>query len=127
TFAACLGVILLSVLLAGIVVVLLVPTLLGATAGSDAGLLGSLLSGVAAIPTLLGYFLAFALYTAWMTNYRFSNAHLGTHRFEADYRFGSYAWLVFGNTLGMLLTLGLFYPWARVRSARYAAAHTRVI
>ena len=127
TFAACLGVILVSALLAGIVVVLLVPTLLGATAGSDAGLLGSLLSGVAAIPTLLGYFLAFAVYTAWMTNYRFSNARLCTHRFEADYRFGSYAWLVFGNTLGMLLTLGLFYPWARVRSARYAAAHTRVI
>lgn len=81
----------------------------------------------AMLPGLVGYFLAFALFTAWMTNYRFNNARLGLHRFEADYRTGSYARLVLLNTLGMVLTLGLFYPWAKVRSARYAAEHTRVL
>ena len=36
---------------------------------------------------------------------------------------GSYLLLMLGNLLGLVLTLGLFYPWAKVRTARYAAEH----
>ncbi|MBA4742742.1 MAG: DUF898 domain-containing protein [Azoarcus sp.] len=76
---------------------------------------------------LAGYLMAFALFGAWMTNWRFNHARLDGHLFEADYDALSYAKLVFTNTLLMVLTLGLFYPWARVRTARYAAEHTRVV
>ncbi|HSP00410.1 MAG TPA: DUF898 family protein, partial [Thioalkalivibrio sp.] len=46
---------------------------------------------------------------------------------ESRYETRSYAWLVFTNLLGMMLTLGLFYPWARVRTARYAAGHIETV
>lgn len=76
---------------------------------------------------LAGYLMGFALFGAWMTNWRFNHARLDGHLFEADYDALSYAKLVLTNTLLMVVTLGLFYPWARVRTARYAAEHTRVV
>jgi uncharacterized membrane protein YjgN (DUF898 family) len=126
-FGACLGLILLFGLVGGVAMGVLTPALMGGAAGSDPAMLGTVLTAVVLVPSFIGYFLAFALFAAWMANYRFNNTRLGMHRFEADYRFGSYARLVLLNTLGMVLTLGLFYPWAKVRSARYAAEHTRVI
>lgn len=126
-FGACLGVLLLCVVAAGFVLGLVTPAVVSASAGSEPGMLGLVLAVIGMVPPLIGYFLAFALFVAWMTNYRFNGSRLGMHRFEADYRFGSYTRLVLVNTLGMVFTLGLFYPWAKVRSARYAAEHTRVI
>jgi len=32
--------------------------------------------------------------------------------------------IYFTNTLGIIFTLGLFIPWAKVRTARYRATHT---
>lgn len=126
-FGACLALILVCALAVGLLMAVLMPGMLGMSAGSDPGMMGLLLTLTSLVPVFLAYFLAFALFTAWITNYRFNHARLGMHRFQADYRFGSYTRLVLGNTVGMVLTLGLFYPWAKVRSARYAAAHTRVL
>src|SRR5690606_17124333 len=80
-----------------------------------------------ALLALLAWLLSFSLAFAWITNWRFNHASLENHRFEADYRAGSYASLVFTNTLAIMLSLGLFYPWAKVRTARYAAEHTRLL
>lgn len=124
---ACIGLVLLFGFVGGVAMGVLTPALMGMSAGSDPAMLGMLLTMVVIVPSFIGYFLAFALFSAWMANYRFCNSRLGLHHFEADYRFGSYVRLVLVNTLGMVLTLGLFYPWAKVRSARYAAEHTRVI
>lgn len=90
------------------------------------------LAGFIAMPVglllmALSYFSAYALFRAWMANYRFNHSQCAGHRFEADYRFGSYLWLVAVNTVLMICTLGFFYPWAKVRSARYAAEHTYVL
>jgi uncharacterized membrane protein YjgN (DUF898 family) len=35
--------------------------------------------------------------------------------------------LLFTNTLGILLTLGLYIPFAKVRTAAYKAAHTTLV
>lgn len=75
----------------------------------------------------LGYLGAYVVFRVWITNYRFQHTCLGVHRFEADYSLGSYGRLMLVNTLGIILTLGLFYPWAKVRNARYAAEHIRVV
>jgi uncharacterized membrane protein YjgN (DUF898 family) len=32
-------------------------------------------------------------------------------------------WIAFSNLVLTLLTIGLFYPWARVRQVRYTAGH----
>ena len=69
------------------------------------------------------YLLLFAFYNVRLTNLVYGNLRLADHRLGAQYRLGSYMTLVLVNLLGMLLTLGLFYPWAKVRNARYAAEH----
>lgn len=79
------------------------------------------LMGIA--PIALAYFAAFVVARFKWTNLIYQHLQLGPHRFSADYRFGSYLRLVLFNTLGILFTLGLFHPWAKVRTARYAADH----
>jgi uncharacterized membrane protein YjgN (DUF898 family) len=88
------------------------------------GLLAPLLTGVGMIVV---YLLVFAFWQVYTVNLRFNNTTLSRVRFDACYRTGSYAWLVVTNLLGMALTLGLFYPWARVRTARYAAEHIAAV
>lgn len=91
------------------------------------GFVGVFTPSLAFLFLALGYLSAYVVFRVWITNYRFEHSRLGVHRFEADYAFQSYGRLMLVNTLGVILTLGLFYPWAKVRSARYAAEHIRVI
>lgn len=77
--------------------------------------------------TVVTYLAAFALFTVLITNLKFNHTTLGLHALEADYEIKSYAALMATNTIATALTLGLFYPWAKVRNARYAAEHVRVV
>lgn len=99
------------------------------------GLAGGALGGVvlwtgaallSAIVTALTYLLVFATFNTGFTNLVYGSSMLGEHRFVSRYELKSYVWLMLGNLLGMVLTLGLFYPWAKVRTARYAADHIAV-
>ncbi|SDS65783.1 YjgN family protein [Pseudomonas oryzae] len=99
------------------------------------GLLTGLLLGVARglvpvlapIVALVGYLLMFAFFSVRFTNLVYGNLVLGDNRLAAQYELGSYIRLMLVNMLGTLLTLGLFYPWARVRTARYAAEHMALL
>lgn len=73
------------------------------------------------------YLAIFAVSNVMITNLRYNNTALGAHFLQANYRFGSYAMLMLTNTLALGLTFGLFYPWAKVRSARYAARHISLV
>lgn len=75
---------------------------------------------------VVAYLVAFALFSVRMTNLVYNNTAIEGHRLQADYRLASYAALMLTNMLALVLTLGLFYPWARVRTARYAAEHIRL-
>ncbi|PKO50406.1 MAG: DUF898 domain-containing protein, partial [Betaproteobacteria bacterium HGW-Betaproteobacteria-21] len=75
---------------------------------------------------VVAYLVAFALFNVRMTNLVYNNTAIEGHRLQADYRLASYAALMLTNMLALVLTLGLFYPWARVRTAHYAAAHIRL-
>ncbi|SCZ65792.1 YjgN family protein [Thiohalomonas denitrificans] len=82
------------------------------------------------LPTLLllpVYLLLFAWFTVKSVNLKYNNTRIDDHGFTASYALGSYMKLVALNTIGMVLTLGLFYPWARVRTARYAAEHMQLV
>lgn len=50
----------------------------------------------------------------------------GRHRFASGLSPWGYAWIVIGNLAATLLTLGLFAPFAQIRSARYTAERTAV-
>lgn len=56
-------------------------------------------------------------------NLFFNNTSLAQHGFRSSLKLGGMLWIHITNLLGMICTLGLFYPWAKVRMARYRAAH----
>ena len=79
------------------------------------------------ISAALAWIIMFALYKVRMVNLRLGKTEIGPHRIVTSYASGSYLRLVLTNTLGIILTLGMYYPFAKVRTARYAAEHTEMI
>ena len=80
-----------------------------------------------ALVVIVGYVLIATYLQVELINLMFDNSHLGDHQFNSTLEIGSYFKLYFVNTIGMILTLGLFYPWARVRIARYRADNLQMI
>jgi len=95
--------------------------LLGVIANVALSLTGS--SNASILVLLLTYQLIFVYVKVTLTNLYYRSTRAGIVRLGAHYGLASYSLLVLTNLLGMVLTLGLFYPWARVRTARYAAEH----
>jgi uncharacterized membrane protein YjgN (DUF898 family) len=62
-----------------------------------------------------------------MTNMLYNQTQLGTYRFRSTLAY----WPMFGiyltNGLAVLCTIGLAMPWARIRLARYRAAHLEIV
>ncbi len=54
-----------------------------------------------------------------LLNLLFSNVTIADHQFESSLKVGRMLWLHISNLLGIIVTLGLFYPWAKIRMARY--------
>ncbi len=72
---------------------------------------------------LATYLFLFIYFPVKVFNLRFNQSTLATHGFSANMQVWSYARLVVVNTLAIVITLGLFRPWAMVRTARYKANH----
>ncbi len=78
--------------------------------------------GALGLPLMIAlYLLLFAYYSAATANLQYNSSTLAQHSFSMNLQTLQIAWLYFSNTLGILLTLGLFIPWAQVRMARYRA------
>ena len=94
-----------------------------------AGILTALANGVGPAPAILvlalGYLVGFAWMRAKLFNVVYQGSSLDQHGFEADMTADSYTRLIIVNLVCMVLTLGLFYPFAKVRTARYTAEHLR--
>lgn len=54
-----------------------------------------------------------------ITNYFFNHLKLDYVRFKVDISFLKLLWIYLGNTVLILLTFGLFIPWAKVRAVKY--------
>ena len=59
---------------------------------------------------------------ARLGNLTYQGTHFGDVGFDSRLRARSLCWLFISNVFLMGITLGLYYPWARVRLARYRAA-----
>lgn len=79
---------------------------------------------VLAYPVL---FLPQAAYTVNMTNVTYRHAGIGNNGFVSDMKVGAMAWLLFTNLLLLMVTLGLAWPWIKVRLARYRLAHMSLL
>ena len=95
-------------LLLGGLSIFIVSTLLADSRVVVAGVLGAPL-----------YLYLFACVSAGTSNLVFNQTSLGNHRFRSDLQASELFVLYLTNALGILLTLGIFIPWAKVRMARY--------
>ena len=76
---------------------------------------------------LMLYLYLFAFYSVKTTNLQFNSSKLAAHRFKASLKIKEYLMLVVTNSLATALTLGLFYPWAKIRTLKYKLSHLSVI
>jgi uncharacterized membrane protein YjgN (DUF898 family) len=53
------------------------------------------------------------------TNYIYNNLALGEARFGANISFWKLLWIYIGNAFLIMLTLGIYIPWAHVRTVKY--------
>lgn len=87
----------------------------GALSGPVAiGAAAILFIGVIGVPLVLG-----AYWERSFTNANFDGLGIGAHRVKCQLRMGRLLSLYVTNVLGVMFTLGLFYPWALIRRLRY--------
>ncbi len=91
--------------------------------GGEPGLASTVAGALVILVWLAAAVLGGGLVAVGRMNLRYGNARIGPHRLRSRFRLGSFLRLQLVNTLGLVLTLGLFYPWAAVRTARYLADH----
>ncbi len=72
------------------------------------------------------YFVLVVYVRIKLTNLCWSYTSVGRNRFRSQMHVGQMAWIYFSNQLLVMLSLGLFTPWAQVRMARYRLESTRV-
>jgi uncharacterized membrane protein YjgN (DUF898 family) len=64
---------------------------------------------------------------ALMTNLIWNNTRLGEHRIECNMSPFPLIWIGLSNLVLVVLTLGLFFPWAMVRLTRYQLQSMRLL
>lgn len=79
------------------------------------------------IPVIVVYVVAGFIYGVVVRNVVLNSTRFDSvHPLFSDLSRGRYFWIVLSNFVITVLTLGLMRPWAAVREARYAAAHTGI-
>ena len=74
-----------------------------------------------------GYLAIFGVFMAGVANLFLNSTKLAEHRFESELGPAQMVWIYLSNSLLVVLTLGLYTPWAKVRMARYRAACTTML
>lgn len=74
-----------------------------------------------------GYIALIGYFRAGLANLMLNNAELDGHRFESAQQALQLAWIYLTNSLLVVITLGLYTPWAKVRLAKYRAACTAMV
>jgi uncharacterized membrane protein YjgN (DUF898 family) len=95
-------------------------------AGSPTQLLGLLgVKGLVGILLLAAAGMGiWGFYQARFANASFGGIEIGNARVQSNVRAWPLAWIEITNLFGMVFTLGLFYPWAKVRKMRYQLENT---
>ena len=73
------------------------------------------------------YLLLPAYVAVSLSNAVWSSSRLGPHRFVSEIPISLYIRMVLGNWLAIVLSLGIFIPWAQVRMARLRTAHLKLM
>jgi uncharacterized membrane protein YjgN (DUF898 family) len=76
---------------------------------------------------IAGYLFTFAIIQAGLTNAAYGELALAGHEVKCDVSAVRLAGIYFTNALFMILTLGLYTPWAKVRLVRYQLENMQVL
>lgn len=76
---------------------------------------------------LVLYLYFFAFLSVKTTNLLYNSSQLALHRMESTLKIKEYLLLVVTNSVATALTLGLFHPWAKVRTLRYKLEHLTMV
>lgn len=76
---------------------------------------------------VIGYLTLFGYFMAGVANLFLTAVHLESHDFESRLQPLQMTWIYLSNSFLVVITLGLFTPWAKVRMARYRAACTAMM
>lgn len=76
---------------------------------------------------LVMYIYLFAFFSVKTTNLFYNSSQLALHRLEATQKIKEYIVIVATNSVATALTLGLFHPWAKVRTLRYKLEHLTMV
>ncbi|MBZ9612198.1 YjgN family protein [Rheinheimera maricola] len=91
------------------------------------GIFALLLSGGVFVVYFVGFALSGAVYQSMIRNHLFERTELpGIAKFKSEMKVMPYMWLILSNLLAIILTLGLAYPWTKIRKAAYMASVTTV-
>jgi len=119
-------------LLASIGLVLLLAILSGLV-GAAFYVLGVKLTGSPFLYVVIGYLIAivfytflFAFYNAYVGNITVNGIGIDGHKLQSDLSVFRLLWIYATNLLGIIFTLGLYIPWAMVRTVKYRADHVRL-
>ena len=90
------------------------------------GAVMALFYGVMVLMYLL-YFAVFVGMKTALTNLLWNHATLGPHRVRSTLELWAVVGIFLGNAVAIVFSLGLLVPWAKVRLAKYRAAHWTLI
>jgi len=115
-------------LLRSLVVIVLAVVL----AGLIAGVLSTVFpkdafTVIAVLPFVLVAVIMAGCYQAALLNLMFNTLTIGPHRLQSNLRITSLVLLMLSNAALIVLTLGLYTPWAKVRLLRYQFDHLQVL
>jgi uncharacterized membrane protein YjgN (DUF898 family) len=73
------------------------------------------------------YLYAMAYIAVKSNNLFYNSSNLSDHRFKSTMAIKGYIFILITNTIGTVITLGLFYPFAKVRAYCYQIEHLSLI
>jgi len=94
--------------------------------GEPAGAVLYAIYGVAML-LYLGYFAVFIGIKTEITNLFWNHVSLGPHRFRSRLGVMAVVGIFLSNAVAIVVSLGLLVPWAKIRLARYRAAHWTLV
>jgi len=108
----------------GLVFSALIPIVMGIVVIAASGFF---FPPAAVLVGLVLYLYFFAFFSVKTTNLLYNSSRLALHRMESTLKIKEYLLLVVTNSVATALTLGLFHPWAKVRTLRYKLEHLTMV